>query len=272
MNDDKLEKAKKLLDSNSIAVLTGAGISTDSGIPDYRGEGTKMRARSPLQYKQFVSDEKHRKTYWSRSILGWPKIRDSVPNDSHACLTNLESDGRLTGIITQNVDRLHTKAGSKGVVELHGALAEVVCLDCRHISDRDVFQKRLLKMNPIWMPHVEGIAPDGDIDLKNANTTDFGIPACVACGGVIKPHVVFFGENVVKETLHNAWNVFNEADSLLVLGSSLAVYSGYRFAKEAHKIGKPTVIINIGENRADDLNAVKLEADIKNTLEFLFLS
>ena len=270
MNIEELHKAKELLADKPIAVLTGAGISTDSGIPDYRGEGTKKRARSPLQYKQFVSEETHRKTYWSRSILGWPKIRACVPNISHKILTKLEEQGRLTGLITQNVDRLHTKAGSKDVVELHGALAEVICLDCRRISERDVFQNRLLKMNPSWMPHVEGIAPDGDIDLKNADTSNFGIPACVSCGGVIKPHVVFFGENVVKDTLDKAWRIFHEAKVLLVVGSSLAVYSGYRFAKEAHKMGKPMVIINIGENRADDLSTVKIAKDIQNTLKNIF--
>lgn len=245
----KLEQCAQLLQDRRVAVLSGAGISTDSGIPDYRGPGTRARTRSPVQFRQFVESASHRQRYWARSTVGWPIFRAKRPNVAHRALVDLEASGRMLGLITQNVDRLHHAAGSKRVVELHGALAEVRCLACNHIVSRDAVQERLLQANPGWKDTSADMAPDGDADLEDPRIASFRVPGCLECDGVLKPNVVFFGESVPGEVVADAWSLYENCELLLVLGSSLAVYSGYRFVRRATKEGKPVILINLGESR-----------------------
>lgn len=235
-----------------VTALTGAGLSTDSGIPDYRGAGTRARTRTPIQFQNFVTSPEHRQKYWARSTLGWPKIRDTHPNQGHHALVSLEAGGALLGTITQNVDRLHHRAAAQRVVELHGALAEVRCLGCSAISSRDALQERLLALNPEVAQATAAVAPDGDADLEDPRITAFHVPGCLACEGILKPNVVFFGESVPAAVVKAAWSLYEESEVLLVLGSSLAVYSGYRFVRRATADGKPVVIITMGESRGDE--------------------
>lgn len=235
-----------------VTALTGAGLSTDSGIPDYRGAGTRARTRTPIQFQNFVSCAVHRQRYWARSTLGWPKIRDSHPNEGHKALVALEEAGALVGTITQNVDRLHHRAAAQRVVELHGALAEVRCLGCGAISSRDALQKRLMALNPEAASRTAPAAPDGDADLEDPRIQAFLVPNCEACEGILKPNVVFFGESVPAAVVKAAWSLYEESEVLLVLGSSLAVYSGYRFVRRATADGKPVLIITMGESRGDE--------------------
>ncbi|MEM1126814.1 MAG: NAD-dependent protein deacetylase [Bacteroidota bacterium] len=239
-----------LLRGRRVAVLTGAGCSTESGIPDYRGPETRRKARNPVQYQAFVGDEAARQRYWARSAAGWPRFSQAQPNAGHHALAAMEHGGLLTGLITQNVDRLHQAAGSQRVVELHGALSEVRCLDCGHQEPRTAVQQRLDALNPRWTARPLELAPDGDAELA-VSTSAYRVPTCLACQGVLKPNVVFFGENVPKERVAAAWAVYDAADVLLVAGSSLAVYSGYRFVLRAAKEGKPVAILNLGATRGD---------------------
>lgn len=245
-----------LLEGRRVVVLTGAGCSTESGIPDYRGPETRKRARNPIQYNAFIGDAEARTRYWSRSAIGWPRFKQARPNAGHHALARLEAAGAVRGIITQNVDRLHHAAGSHRVVELHGALADVRCLDCGDLSCRDAMQARILALNAGWPVHLTGqqaaeTAPDGDAELQPGAARSFNVPACLACGGTLKPNVVFFGETVPRQTVEAAWQLFDEADVLLVAGSSLAVYSGYRFVRRATREQMPVAIINLGETRGD---------------------
>lgn len=241
-----------------VAVLTGAGISTESGIPDYRGPETRRRARSPMRFAAFTSSPEARARYWARSTVGWERFVRARPNAAHQALVQLEAAGFTTPIITQNVDRLHHAAGSQGVVELHGALAVVRCLDCEAREDRHVLQARIRAQNPGFDPHVEELAPDGDADIEVAST--FIAPVCVACGGVLKPDVVFFGESVPRERVEVAYARVEDADALLVVGSSLAVFSGYRFVRRAYDRGKPVAIVNLGESRGDPYASLRVDA------------
>ncbi|NBC16169.1 MAG: NAD-dependent protein deacetylase [Bacteroidetes bacterium] len=240
-----------LLQGQRVVVLTGAGCSTESGIPDYRGPETRRKARNPIKYRAFVGEAAARRHYWARSAIGWPRFKQARPNDGHRALARLEAAGVVRGIITQNVDRLHQAAGSERVVELHGALAEVRCLDCGHLSDRDALQARMGALNPGWQTRSAEVAPDGDAELSTDATADFRVPGCATCGGVLKPNVVFFGENVPSETVDDAWRLFDGCDALLVVGSSLAVYSGYRFVREAAARRHPIAILNLGATRGD---------------------
>lgn len=262
----QLEEIVGLLRGRRVAVLSGAGISTDSGIPDYRGPGTRARARSPVQFRQFIDSPSHRQRYWARSAVGWPKFRDKRPNAGHRALVELESSGAMIGLITQNVDRLHHQAGSKHVIELHGALAEVRCLGCDAIEPRDGFQGRLLDANPRWETETAPLAPDGDADLEDPRIAGFTVPSCKACDGVLKPNVVFFGESVPKDVVAAAWALYDECEIILIVGSSLTVYSGYRFVRRATEDGKPTVLINIGESRGDDEATIRWSAPLGETL------
>mgnify|MGYP003631740763 CR=1 FL=1 len=265
----ELEEIAELLRGRRVAVLSGAGISTDSGIPDYRGEGTRARTRSPIQFRQFIDDASHRQRYWARSTVGWPRFRDTRANTAHRALAKLEESGAITGLITQNVDRLHHDAGSKRIVELHGALAEVRCLGCQTIVHRDAYQERLLDANPGWATATAAPAPDGDADLEDPRIANFSVPPCESCDGILKPNVVFFGESVPREVVAAAWALYEESDILLVVGSSLAVYSGYRFVRRATQDGKPTVLINIGESRGDDEATIRWSAPLGETLPTL---
>lgn len=264
---EALEPLVDLLRGRCAVVLAGAGCSTESGIPDYRGPNAKPR--SPIQYQEFVRSEAARIRYWARSAVGWPRFRAARPNAAHHALAELEEAGVVRGIITQNVDGLHHAAGSRRVVELHGSLASVRCLTCGGLSPRDAFQHRLLWMNAEWAERLRGEgeqAPDGDAELPAWAMEAFRVPACEACGGVIKPDVVFFGENVSAERVEDAWRLFAEGDVLLVAGSSLTVYSGRRFIYRAQQEGVPIGIINIGPTRADEMAAARVEGPLGRIL------
>jgi NAD-dependent SIR2 family protein deacetylase len=239
--------------------LTGAGISTESGIPDYRGPETRRRARNPVRYNAFLDNEAARRRYWARSFLGWPKIRDAKPNAAHRTLSSLEAAGLCLGVITQNVDRLHEKAGSKSVVELHGGLHRVRCLSCHRMEDREALQGRIFDANPRWNATIEDVAPDGDVEISREMEEGFSAPGCLHCQGPLKPDVVFFGENVHKATLQSAWDLFDHAEAILVVGSSLEVYSGRRFVLEAKKRSMDIVVVNVGKTRAHDDVTLHLE-------------
>lgn len=253
-----------LLAGRRVVALTGAGCSTESGIPDYRGPETLRRAKSPIQHRAFLDSAATRRRYWARSFLGWPRMAGARPNDAHVALAALERAGALAGIITQNVDRLHHAAGSRRVVELHGALAGVRCMDCGAIEERDSVQARLTVLNPGFGPGsgsepVEH-APDGDAELDDAAVAGFAVAACLGCSGVLKPDVVFFGDNVPADVIGAAWALFEEAEVLLVAGSSLAVFSGYRFVRRAAERGVPVGIVNLGATRGDPLARVRVDA------------
>lgn len=254
----------ELLQGRKTVVLTGAGCSTESGIPDYRGPETRNRARNPIQYRQFLRDPTARQRYWARSFTGWPRFRQARPNRAHALLARLEAEGLVNGIITQNVDRLHHVAGSRRVVELHGALAEVTCLECGALLERDTLQHELAALNPDWNAESLDIAPDGDVEIGSPYER-FRVSSCDRCRGPLKPRVVFFGESVPKPVVRDAFALFDEAEALLIVGSSLAVFSGYRFLLRARDQGKPAAMINLGlpERGVDLLDAY---ADISASL------
>jgi len=242
-----------------LVALTGAGCSTESGIPDYRGPGTARRARNPVQYRAFVSDPVARARYWRRSLVGWPAFSRAEPNAAHEALAALERSGVLVGVVTQNVDGLHQRAGSEAVVELHGSLARARCLRCDAVEARTSVQRRLEALNPGLDPRLEAeLAPDGDAELDAVH--DFVVPACLACGGVLKPDVVFFGENVPRPRVDSAFDLVDRAGALLVVGSSLTVFSGWRFVRRAHERGVPVAVVNLGPTRGDPLATVRLEA------------
>ncbi len=244
-----------------IVVLTGAGVSTESGIPDYRGPETRKRARNPVQYNAFVGDVAARERYWMRSTAGFPRFAQAQPGAAHRALAQMEASGAVTGIITQNVDRLHQRAGSANVVELHGSMADIRCLDCDARYDRPVFQRDLAERNPhVALASADRLAPDGDAEVEP--TQPFVVPPCSACGGVLKPDVVFFGESVPKPKVAAAWNLYEQADALLVAGSSLAVYSGFRFVHRAMREGKPYAIATAGATRGDKGADVKVETPL----------
>ena len=247
----EIQRLAQIMQGRKTVVLTGAGCSTESGIPDYRGPQTRHKKRNPIQYNAFISDPEARKRYWGRSVIGWTRVENAQPNLAHEALSQLEAAGVINGIITQNVDRLHHKAGSQRIVELHGTLSEVCCLQCQNIEQRKTFQYRLASLNPTWEGKPSDFAPDGDAEIDPSQTRHFRVPACALCNGVLKPNVVFFGENVPAPRVDAAWQMLDEADALLVVGSSLTVYSGYRFVLKAHKQNKPIAIVNIGESRGD---------------------
>lgn len=239
-------------------MLTGAGCSTESGIPDYRDADGAWKRKPPVQYMDFVRSEPIRRRYWARSYAGWRRFSQAQPNPSHVALARLEDVLPIHWLITQNVDGLHEQAGSRRVTDLHGRLDTVQCLSCWATQPRDVFQSALERANPGWH-HTAGLAPDGDADLEGVDFDAFAIPACPACGGILKPAVVFFGESVPPDRVAASLARLAEADALLVVGSSLMVRSGYRFAVAATERGLPVAAVNLGRTRADDLLAVKVE-------------
>lgn len=269
-----LEPLADLLRGRRVTALVGAGCSTESGIPDYRGPDSAQRKRAPIQYREFVESAPARRRYWARSAVGWRRIATARPNAAHVGLADLEAAGVVTGIITQNVDGLHAAAGSRNVVELHGSLAWVLCLACGERTPRGDFQQRLLKLNDDWADRVatEALepAPDGDAELPASAFEHFRVPSCDACGtGIIKPDVVFFGENVPRARVDEAWRVFEAGDVLLVAGSSLTVYSGRRFVYRAIEMAMPVAIVNIGPTRSDDAASVKIEGRLGAVLPAL---
>jgi len=256
----------EVLRHGRLVVLTGAGLSTDSGIPDYRGPGS--RARQPMTYQEFVSGPVARQRYWARSHLGWSRMRHAAPNAGHRALASLDPEL----LITQNVDGLHEVAGSRRLVALHGRIADVVCLSCRRTSSRAALATRMVSANPGYAARHAGaeVRPDGDVELED--TADFVVPDCSSCGGVLKPDVVFFGENVPADRVqrcYDAVDALTPDDALLVVGSSLTVMSGFRFVRRAAQAGVPIVITNRGATRGDDLATVKLEVGCSEFLTAL---
>jgi NAD-dependent SIR2 family protein deacetylase len=257
--DDDLEPLIALLTGRRVVALTGAGCSTESGIPDYRGGG-RTPPRNPIQHDAFMRRADVRRRYWARATLGWQRFSAAEPNAAHEALAALEASGHLTGVITQNVDRLHHRAGSRRVVELHGALAEVVCLRCGQGEPRAELQARLIAANPGWLERAPEVKPDGDAELDAELVATFVMVGCRGCGGELKPNVVFFGGTVSETTLAAAWQLHDAADALLVVGSSLAVYSGFRFVRRASERGLPIAVVNIGPTRADDVAHARVSA------------
>jgi NAD-dependent SIR2 family protein deacetylase len=256
----------EVLRHGRLVALTGAGLSTDSGIPDYRGPGSP--SRQPMTYQEFLSGPRARQRYWARSHLGWSRMRRAAPNAGHRAFAALDPEL----LITQNVDGLHEAAGSRRLVPLHGRIADVVCLSCRRRSSRAALSTRMFAANPGYAEgHVNAeLRPDGDVELDD--TGDFVVPDCASCGGVLKPDVVFFGENVPPtrvQQCYDAVDALTPEDALLVVGSSLSVMSGFRFVRRAVKTGVPVVIVNRGATRGDDLAAVKLEAGCSEFLSAL---
>jgi NAD-dependent SIR2 family protein deacetylase len=252
------------------AVLTGAGISTDSGIPDYRGPDSPPS--NPMTIRQFTSDAVFRQRYWARNHVGWRHMDDTAPNAGHRALAALEHAGVVTGLITQNVDLLHTKAGSENVINLHGTYAQVVCLSCGHTMSRDALAEKLEALNPDFIEHAEaigGLAVAPDADAVVADTTSFHYLDCPCCAGMLKPDIVYFGESVPKDTVAQSYSLIDEAEALLVAGSSLTVYSGYRFVRHAAALGTPVAIVNRGPTRGDDLAPVKVDGGCSELLVLL---
>jgi NAD-dependent deacetylase sirtuin 4 len=250
-----------LIRGKRIAVLTGAGISTDSGIPDYGGLHSKTRA-TRIQYKAFMNDPIARRRYWARSAVGWMRVGTAEPNGAHRALSELERLGCVTGIITQNVDGLHHRAGNQNIVELHGTLSRVRCVDCETVHARASLQARLEERNPFLESLSSVAAPDGDAEVTDDRLQQVVIPTCDRCGGILKPDVVFFGENVPKDRLDRAWKILDDSEVLMTVGTSLAVFSGYRFVLRAVKENQPVIIINDGETRGDAQATLKIPAPI----------
>lgn len=249
-----------------VFVLTGAGCSTGSGIPDYRDSEGRWKRRTPVQYRDFLTRESARRRYWARSLVGWPHFARARPSPAHEALARLEATGRITQLVTQNVDGLHQRAGSRRVLDLHGRLEFVDCLDCGHRLHRAEFQEQLVARNPELTEVCAGAAPDGDADLEDLDFDRFRVPDCPRCGGVMKPAVVFFGEAVPQPRVARAFDRLHEADAVLVVGSSLMVFSGYRFCREATAAGKPVAALNLGRTRADAELALKVVGDCASVL------
>ncbi|TFB49530.1 NAD-dependent protein deacetylase [Cryobacterium tagatosivorans] len=261
--EEALDAVSEILRGRVVAVLTGAGLSTDSGIPDYRGNGAPKR--SPMTFQTFVGDEAARKRYWAGSHLGWRRFRAAEPNLGHHSLVRLEASGIISGVITQNVDGLHTRAGSRHVVDLHGSMDRVVCLSCGQAFGRDSVASRLEAANPsLGSAEAVSINPDGDAEVHDID--GFSVPACTVCGGMLKPNVVFFGELVPTEKFTEASALVQAADALIVAGSSLAVNSGIRLLEQARRRKLPIVVINRGVTKGDGRALVKLEAGTSETL------
>lgn len=263
------ELAGFLTRHRKLLLLSGAGISTASGIPDYRDKDGVRRGKMPVQGPEFRKSEAVRKRYWARSMVGWPTLANAVPNAGHRAIAQLEAGGRLDAVLTQNVDGLHQRAGSAGVLELHGSIHSVVCLDCHAQFARAFVQGLLQEANPGMARASAHAAPDGDAHLEPDALADFHIPACVHCAGTLKPDVVFFGDGVPRACTEQAMAMMARADALLVVGSSLMVYSGFRFCRMAAETGKPIAAINLGKTRADELIALKIEGSAERILPSL---
>ncbi|HKI56381.1 MAG TPA: NAD-dependent protein deacetylase [Trueperaceae bacterium] len=266
---DALAPLADLLAGRRVLVLSGAGLSTESGIPDYRGPDSARRKGTPITYQEFTRSEAARRRYWARSFLGWPAMRAKRPNDGHRAIARLEHAGVVCGVLTQNVDGLHHAAGSRRVLELHGTLASVRCLRCDRLEPRDAVQHRLAAANPDFAGHEATMAPDGDAELAPDLEAGFEPVRCRGCGGVLKPDVVFFGENVPRPRLERSWAMLADAGVLLVLGSSLTVRSGYRYVVRAAAEGLPVAIVNDGPTRGDGDASVRLGGRLGRVLPAL---
>jgi NAD-dependent SIR2 family protein deacetylase len=253
--------------AGTVTVLTGAGVSTGSGIPDYRDRNGDWKHAQPMQFHEFAGSETARQRYWARSYVGWRRFGRAEPNAAHRALAKLESKGKVDTLITQNVDRLHSRAGSRQVIDLHGDLGRVVCLACGDREPRQGFQRRLADANAGWHAEIHRYKPDGDAELAEKGHQDFRVPGCRSCDGVVKPDVVMFGESVPRNRVTDAMAAVERSDALLVVGSSLIVFSGFRFAKRARELQKPIAIVNRGKTRADELAAVKIDEDCRQVLD-----
>ncbi len=267
--EDVIEPVAGLVAGGGVVVLSGAGLSTESGIPDYRGPSGAARRHSPMTYQTFVGDALARRRYWARSYLGWRLIARAAPNDGHRAVARLQHADLVSGIITQNVDGLHTAAGSRDVVELHGRLDEVICLGCADRTSRRDLDRRLRLANPGFVARAAAINPDGDVDLDDAEVAGFRTVDCVSCGGMLKPDVVFFGEMVPAARVQSCFAMVERARLLLVLGSSLTVMSGRRFVLRAAKRGVPVVIVNQGPTRGDGYARLRVDAPLGRLLPAL---
>jgi len=267
---EQLDRLQPLMADQPFAVLTGAGISTPSGIPDYRDNQGVRRGRQPMMYQEFLAAPESRRRYWARAMLGWPRVRLASPNVAHEALADLQRSRLIDGLITQNVDTLHDQAGSHDVIELHGSLHRVLCLDCGQRSERDVIQQLMEAQNP-YLAGVDAVqAPDGDTLLDPAFEARFQVPHCPHCAGErMKPDVVFFGENVAQVTAARAMAAVEQAAGLLVVGSSLMAYSAFRLCRAVVDQGKPLIAINLGKTRADDILDMKIEGSCEQLLPLL---
>jgi NAD-dependent SIR2 family protein deacetylase len=250
-------------------VLTGAGCSTNSGIPDYRDTDGNWKRTQPVTFQAFMGEELTRQRYWARSLIGWRRFGQARPNDAHHALARLEQIGKCEVLLTQNVDRLHKAAGSKKVIDLHGRLDLVRCMGCERRIQRDEFQHEIGRLNTGWLDLDAAVAPDGDADLEDVDFASFVVPACEICGGILKPDVVFFGENVPREFVDAALGHLQKADAMLIAGSSLMVYSGFRFVQAAVRAGIPIAAVNLGRTRADEFLSFKVEDRCEDALAFL---
>lgn len=255
--------------AGTLMVLTGAGVSTASGIPGYRDKDGKWKNAKPVQYADFVGSARWRQRYWARSFIGWQRFSRAEPNLAHAALAGLEAHGYVDTLVTQNVDGLHQRAGSRKTIDLHGRLDAVRCLECDTVVSRDAWQERLAAANPEFDVDAAVVKPDGDAELGDAAHERFVVPACDRCGGTMKPDVVFFGESVPRQRVAEAASSVERSGGVLVVGSSLMVFSGLRFVRQAVEIGKPVAIVNDGRTRADDLATLKLEGDCGDVLDDL---
>ncbi|MCT4496727.1 NAD-dependent protein deacetylase [Pseudomonas sivasensis] len=268
--EDHLDILLRAMAERRFLVLTGAGISTSSGIPDYRDSEGVRRGKAPMMYQEFLATPQARRRYWARAMLGWPRVRIATPNKAHMALATLQQRQRISGLITQNVDTLHDQAGSHDVIELHGSLHRVLCLDCQQRSDRNVIQRLMEAENP-YLAGVDAVqAPDGDTLLDPAFEERFQVPRCPYCHGQrLKPDVVFFGENVATATAVAAMAAVEHAEGLLVVGSSLMAYSAFRLCKAMVEQGKPVIAINLGKTRGDELLQMKVQASCEVLLPLL---
>lgn len=260
------------IDAHSrLLILTGAGCSTDSGIPDYRDADGGWKRTQPVTFQAFMGNARTRQRYWARSLVGWRRFGRATPNDTHRALACLENEGRVELLVTQNVDRIHQAAGSREVVDLHGRLDLVRCMSCERLMPRAELQEDLEARNPGWTELQAREAPDGDADIEGLDFTSFDVPHCPACGGILKPDVVFFGESVPQDRVEAAMAAVERAAAMLVVGSSLMVYSGYRFVQAAAAAGKPIAAVNLGRTRADDLLTLKVTEPCGTALKPLLL-
>jgi NAD-dependent SIR2 family protein deacetylase len=250
-------------------VLGGAGVSTASGIPGYRDRDARWKRTPPVMLQDFLGKPSARRRYWARSLIGWPIVAGAVPNAAHEALARLEDDGRLSQLVTQNVDGLHQRAGSSKVLELHGSIGRVKCLDCGTSYTRARIQQMLETANPAFARAAATVAPDGDADLDARDLDGFEVPACACCGGVLKPDVVFFGDSVPGDRVAAASKAVDDCDAMLVVGSSLMAYSGFRLCEQAERSGKPIAAINLGRTRADPLLTLKIEQPCAEALTAL---
>ncbi|TXH40994.1 MAG: NAD-dependent protein deacetylase [Actinobacteria bacterium] len=264
------EALADLVAAGGVVALTGAGISTESGIPDYRGpNGAYSRGHKPMTLQDFTRDPEARRRYWARSFVGWRRFAAAQPNDGHRALAELEQRGLLEGVITQNVDGLHQRAGSRRVIDLHGRLEQIRCLACESRFPRDAVHAQLREANPGWQPSAVHANPDGDVELRDSDLVGFEGVDCARCSGPLKPDVVYFGESVPPERVAEATAMVLAASALLVLGTSLSVYSGRRFTRAAASAGIPVAVVNQGPTRADEEATIKLDAPLGPVLSAL---